>query len=244
MLLRVAFDRRPGENQRDPIVEVYTLSAGVWRSLSVNLPRKSLVFTHDQVAIGRFRTSGEPIVEVRIDLAEDALFVYEPNTKKLTYTGITAEQDGGVYLKMANVADMITSLLPLLIHERLPTQDRLSKWYPNRVMKCAMYFEIQDSHRHLFFKCQYSSQVWNKAVLKSKINNGNCDWKVILESMKRLPCKKNIWIVVNKLVFAATIYFLWQEKNIKQFQNVKRTWEELWKIIEENVKMKLLLGRL
>ncbi|GKE23817.1 putative F-box domain-containing protein [Tanacetum coccineum] len=192
---------RPGENQRDPIVEVYTLSAGVWRSLSVNLPRKSLVFTHDQVAIGRFiywrayerrhvdaglewynlimsfdmttdeftevylpdnlaldpksnfciyklreslvvvqskreadklvyhvwkmieqgaqkafielftintpdasieyvhgfRTSGEPIVEVRIDLAEDALFVYEPNTKKLTYTGITAEQDGGHY---------------------------------------------------------------------------------------------------------------------------------------------------
>nr|GEX44534.1 hypothetical protein [Tanacetum cinerariifolium] len=44
----------PGENQRDPIVEVYTLSAGVWRSLSVNLPCKSLVFTHDQVAIGRF----------------------------------------------------------------------------------------------------------------------------------------------------------------------------------------------
>nr|GFB70644.1 hypothetical protein [Tanacetum cinerariifolium] len=62
--------------------------------LTINSPNASIEYAHG------FRTSGEPIVEVRIDLAEDALFVYEPNSKKLTYTGITAEQDGGVYLKV------------------------------------------------------------------------------------------------------------------------------------------------
>ncbi|GJV37749.1 RNA-directed DNA polymerase, eukaryota, reverse transcriptase zinc-binding domain protein [Tanacetum coccineum] len=69
----------------------------------------------------------------------------------------------------------------LLVHVRLPTQDRLAKWYPN----------------------------------------------------------KNIWIVVKKLVFDVTIYFLWQERNIRLFQKVKRTEEDLWKVIEGNINMKL-----
>ncbi|GJS50408.1 RNA-directed DNA polymerase, eukaryota, reverse transcriptase zinc-binding domain protein [Tanacetum coccineum] len=50
-------------------------------------------------------------------------------------------------------------ILWLLVHERLPTQDRLAKWYPNRVIKCAMCLQEQDSHQHLFFNCPYSKKV-------------------------------------------------------------------------------------
>ena len=63
---------------------------------TINPPDASIEHVHG------FRTSGEPIVEVRIDL-EDALLVYKPNSKKLTYTGIThAEQDffRSIYLKV------------------------------------------------------------------------------------------------------------------------------------------------
>ncbi|GJY50707.1 reverse transcriptase zinc-binding domain-containing protein [Tanacetum coccineum] len=130
-------------------------------------------------------------------------------------------------------------ILWLLVNERLPTQDRLSKWYPNKEMKCALCSTMQDSHQHLFFKCQYSSLVWEKAVTKVKISKGNDDWKEVLECLKALPCRKNIWVVVKKMVLAATIYFLWQKRNIRQFQNEKRPWEELWKIIEDTVKLKL-----
>lgn len=44
----------------------------------------------------------------------------------------------------------------LMIHERLPTQDRVLKWHPDKGMKCALCGEVSDSHKHLFFKCNYS----------------------------------------------------------------------------------------
>ncbi|GJV22625.1 retrovirus-related pol polyprotein from transposon TNT 1-94 [Tanacetum coccineum] len=100
-------------------------------------------------------------------------------------------------------------ILWLLVQERLPTQDRLCKWYPNRVMKCALCSQEQDSHQHLIFKCNIQDQFRVKQV------------------------------VVKKIVFAATIYFLWQERNLRLFQDAKRKWEDLWQVIEENVKIKL-----
>ncbi|GJV18773.1 RNA-directed DNA polymerase, eukaryota, reverse transcriptase zinc-binding domain protein [Tanacetum coccineum] len=102
----------------------------------------------------------------------------------------------------------------------LPTQDRLAKWYPNKVMNCALCSQGQDSHQHLFFQCPYSKQVWNKAKLKADMNIGSCNWKENMEYIKDLPSTKNIWTVVKKL-------------------KVKRTEEDLWKVIEGNINMKL-----
>ncbi|GKD72578.1 RNA-directed DNA polymerase, eukaryota, reverse transcriptase zinc-binding domain protein, partial [Tanacetum coccineum] len=90
-------------------------------------------------------------------------------------------------------------ILWMLVHERLPTQDRLAKWYPNRVIKCVMCLQEQDSHQHLFFNCPYSKKVYDKAKIKANINVGSYHWK-----------------------------------------KVKRTKEELYKVIEETIKMKLL----
>nr|GEX47028.1 transposase (putative), gypsy type [Tanacetum cinerariifolium] len=79
----------------------------------------------------------------------------------------------------------------------------------------------------------------NKAKLKANMNVGSYHWKLNMEYIKNLPFKKNIWTVVKKLVFAATTYFLWQERNMRLFHKVKRTEDELWKVIEETIKMKL-----
>ena len=65
------------------------------------------------------------------------------------------------------------------------------------------------------------------------------DWKMILDELIGLPNRKNIWIIVKKIVYAAVVYFLWQERNLRLFQNVKREWDVLWKVIEENMKLKL-----
>lgn len=54
-------------------------------------------------------------------------------------------------------------ILWLLIHEKLPTQDMIIKWYPNKSMTCSLCGEVNDSHEHLFFKCKYSMEVWKKA---------------------------------------------------------------------------------
>nr|GEV10238.1 reverse transcriptase domain-containing protein [Tanacetum cinerariifolium] len=46
-------------------------------------------------------------------------------------------------------------ILLLMMHERLPTQDKLLKLYPNKVMKCAMCDVAIDNHAYLFFQCQF-----------------------------------------------------------------------------------------
>ena len=54
-----------------------------------------------------------------------------------------------------------------------------------------------------------------------------------------MPKKRNIWIILKKIVFAAVTYFIWKERNYRLFKEVKRPWEDLWKKIEEIVKLKL-----
>ncbi|PWA70361.1 reverse transcriptase domain, Reverse transcriptase zinc-binding domain protein [Artemisia annua] len=129
-------------------------------------------------------------------------------------------------------------ILWLLVHERLPTQDRLLKWYPNRVMQCALCETEIDNHGHPFYQCQYSSVVWNKAKQISKIRAGNNSWKEVLDELKSLPNKRNFWIMVKKLVFAASVYFIFNKRNLRLFQ-MKRKWGELWQSIEDIIRMKM-----
>ena len=51
--------------------------------------------------------------------------------------------------------------------------------------------------------------------------------------------EKSIWSIVKKLVYAASVYIIWQERNRRLFQNCSRTWEETCTVIENNVKFKL-----
>ena len=41
------------------------------------------------------------------------------------------------------------------------------------------------------------------------------------------------------MIYVASVYFLWQERNMRLFQGIKRDWVMLWRIIEQNVKLKL-----
>ena len=43
--------------------------------------------------------------------------------------------------------------------------------------------------------------------------------------------KSNIWNTVNKLISAPTVYYLWNERNKRMFQDTKRTEEEVIVVI-------------
>ncbi|GKC62818.1 hypothetical protein Tco_1095416, partial [Tanacetum coccineum] len=51
---------------------------------------------------------------------------------------------------------------------------------------------------------------------------------------------KSIGIVVNKLILAATIYFIWQERNMRMFKDERRIEEAIIKIIYDYVISKLM----
>ncbi|GJT97580.1 hypothetical protein Tco_1093098 [Tanacetum coccineum] len=49
---------------------------------------------------------------------------------------------------------------------------------------------------------------------------------------------------INWLIVAATVYYLWQERNFRMFRNERRTADEVYKIIVNNVKDKLMSLRM
>nr|GEX09581.1 hypothetical protein [Tanacetum cinerariifolium] len=87
----------------------------------------------------------------------------------------------------------------LMMYERLHTQDRIAKWYPNKNMKCSLCNEEIDSHDHLFINCKYAAKIWEEAKRKCQLQNCSNDWK-----------------------------------------DKKKDWKEVWGIIKENVKMKMI----
>ncbi|GKD46818.1 hypothetical protein Tco_1271463, partial [Tanacetum coccineum] len=55
-----------------------------------------------------------------------------------------------------------------------------------------------------------------------------------------MPMNNNIWSIIRRLVCAAAVYFVWQERNKRMFGEEKRDSEELIKIVTESVTMKLM----
>ncbi|PWA58015.1 Gamma interferon inducible lysosomal thiol reductase GILT [Artemisia annua] len=54
------------------------------------------------------------------------------------------------------------------------------------------------------------------------------------------PINRSIWSILQRLVIGALIYFVWQERNLRRFQHKNRPVKELYGIIRENVRLRLL----
>ncbi|GKF73072.1 RNA-directed DNA polymerase, eukaryota, reverse transcriptase zinc-binding domain protein [Tanacetum coccineum] len=128
----------------------------------------------------------------------------------------------------------------LAIQGELLTQDRMEKWQTIDDLKCALCKRCADSHDHLFFKCEFDLKVWKEMLKKSSNLQGMTSLVEIVNIISNGRNKNNIGMVVNKLMLAATVYFLWQERNQRAFINESRSEEIVCKIIIEQVRNKLL----
>ncbi|GJU04495.1 probable L-cysteine desulfhydrase, chloroplastic [Tanacetum coccineum] len=97
-----------------------------------------------------------------------------------------------------------------------------------------------DSHEHLFFKCDFALQVWKEILNKFNKLGGRVILKDIVEVISNERSKNSIGMVVNKLILAATVYTLWQERNQRIFRDEFRNVEAVCKTIYEQVKSKLM----
>ncbi|GJZ75071.1 RNA-directed DNA polymerase, eukaryota, reverse transcriptase zinc-binding domain protein [Tanacetum coccineum] len=64
-----------------------------------------------------------------------------------------------------------TFILWLDIKEKLITQDKLLKWYPQKVACCPYCKANPDSHEHLFFQCNTIAEVWKTVKVKARIKS-------------------------------------------------------------------------
>ncbi|KAJ9536546.1 hypothetical protein OSB04_un000298 [Centaurea solstitialis] len=112
---------------------------------------------------------------------------------------------------------------------RLPTQDHLSIWKENPPdLTCSLCESCIDSHDHLFFTCSYSREIWRKVKREVSLHGFPESWTLIMEMLNegRGPVK-----LIQRLALAATIYFIWEERNNRLFNKAKKIGVQLFKEI-------------
>ncbi|GJY18130.1 RNA-directed DNA polymerase, eukaryota, reverse transcriptase zinc-binding domain protein [Tanacetum coccineum] len=123
---------------------------------------------------------------------------------------------------------------------RLKTQDRISRWLNIQDMRCPFCYQHKDSHSHLFFGCDTSRRLWERLKGMAKLEHVSNSWAQIISSIVNMPANNTIWSVIQKLVLGASVYYIWQERNIRLFGEAKRSDDEIFKIVFESVRLRLM----
>ncbi|GKE08939.1 hypothetical protein Tco_1412490, partial [Tanacetum coccineum] len=94
--------------------------------------------------------------------------------------------------------------------------------------------------RHAFVSCcEFTNGIWTE--MNKRLNIGlSSVWDNIVQEIIIMPMNNNIWSIIRRLVCAAAVYFVWQERNKRMFGEEKKDSGELIKIGIESVRMKLM----
>ncbi|GJY60643.1 RNA-directed DNA polymerase, eukaryota, reverse transcriptase zinc-binding domain protein [Tanacetum coccineum] len=133
-----------------------------------------------------------------------------------------------------------TFILWLVVKKKLSTQDWMAKWFPNKNFECSLCKKEPDSHDHLFFNCDYAQKVWKKVSYNANLKIKENKWENILKEMSKEKGKNNIWVVIRKLCFAANVYYILQERNMRLFNNSRREANELVDMLFEEIRAKMM----
>ncbi|XP_071728519.1 uncharacterized protein [Rutidosis leptorrhynchoides] len=130
----------------------------------------------------------------------------------------------------------------LVLREKLKTQDKLQTWEVNdtQILLCSLCNSCPDSHNHLFFDCPFSNEVWRKAQQVIKLPFWSFNWKDFPGIISPIASLNS---ANAKLMYAATIYYIWQERNRRLFKGLKRSPARLYDDIVSTVRIKLLSVR-
>ncbi|GKC16678.1 GRF1-interacting factor 1-like protein [Tanacetum coccineum] len=136
----------------------------------------------------------------------------------------------------------------LVIKRKLKTQDNLRQWDVSsntnlNLFQCPLCESQPDSHDHLFFECVFSLQVWNHMKIYAGTPRVAASLNAIIDHIIPMSKKKTTRSVIAKLVFVASTYFIWQERNYRLFKNQKRSPNQIIDCIKITVRLKLLTCR-
>lgn len=83
---------------------------------------------------------------------------------------------------------------------------------------CELCHLHPESHDHLFFKCSFSSQVWNSTLQRAHLRWPTLGWTDFLQwASTQFHNKKEISHLIGPLVIASTVYHVWKERNRRVF---------------------------
>ncbi|XP_022553626.1 uncharacterized protein LOC111203823 [Brassica napus] len=108
----------------------------------------------------------------------------------------------------------------LALLRKMPTRDRLRRWGMDVPSVCELCSTSSETHHHLFFECEYSSTLWQAFASQIWTNPPNdlhsaASWILQLSRQSNANAIRLI-----KLIFQASIYLLWKERNARIFTTV------------------------
>ncbi|XP_074295730.1 uncharacterized protein LOC141623523 [Silene latifolia] len=123
---------------------------------------------------------------------------------------------------------------------KLPTVDLLAKRGMVIINRCILCKQMSESHRHLFFRCLYSQQIWqglvNWMALPARSNALDTEVTWMIQSRGRHHWKHQ-W---RKSCLAAAIYHIWKERNDRLFSGHETQPVTLVEQIKHVVKLRLI----
>nr|GEW72936.1 hypothetical protein [Tanacetum cinerariifolium] len=134
----------------------------------------------------------------------------------------------------------------LVIKRKLKTQDNPRQWDVSsntnlNLFQCLLCGVQPDSHDHLFFECVYSLQVWNHMKVYAGLPHVSASLNLIVDFLIHISKRRYARGIVAKLVFAASSYFIWQERNCRLLKIQKRSTSQIIECIKSTVRLKLLM---
>nr|GEU73642.1 hypothetical protein [Tanacetum cinerariifolium] len=95
-----------------------------------------------------------------------------------------------------------------------------------------------ESHSHLFFSCAYSKKLWERLKPMAMMENMSNVSLSVVSSIVNKTANNSIWSVIERLVFGATIYSLWLERNSRIYNQIDRTVDSIFKQVVSTVRLK------
>ena len=102
----------------------------------------------------------------------------------------------------------------LFILDRNPTLDRLLSWGLDVDTICLLCGNADESRNHLFFECQYSVEVWSSICARLNFTSPPTSWNATMTWLPNASSDRSIKIALLQ-AWQATVYSLWQERNIR-----------------------------
>ncbi|GJY49962.1 hypothetical protein Tco_0439918 [Tanacetum coccineum] len=111
-------------------------------------------------------------------------------------------------------------------------------WFSHNIPRHAIHLWLVIKRK---LKTQDKLRQWDSHLqVFTGVPNMPSSLDLIVDILKPISQKRSARNVIVKLVFAASCYFIWQERNNRLFKNQKRSEDQVIEVIKSTVRLKLL----
>ncbi|XP_074283817.1 uncharacterized protein LOC141608353 [Silene latifolia] len=131
-------------------------------------------------------------------------------------------------------------LVVLAMQHKLATIDKLNYRGLHMVNRCILCKADNESHQHLFFKCQFATSIWNRLLKWMKLRGRTDSLKRELHWLagrRRRRHWKAQWI---SSCLTALAYSIWEERNSRIFRDVEHNEDYIVRRVQYLVSIRLL----